>query len=373
MLGKETAGTRPVYLFVALAFLLLPLQMHSQAIPTVTLPPSAHKVGEKAGSYSDRETGRTVYRLSDRKLCPQGATHFYSYTLQFSIAGDMTFICAYDPQNPNLTEIPVYAKDFTLAFRDAVSASGLGSLGSDNFAIPQFSQKRRVLFALYDSKIYELDPWHRTSRVYVDFAGTLIPNHDDTTTRPTVFRDFKVGPNDEIIIEAGIRDPRSSCPYCYIQRGIITFDPRTGQKSAYSTVADGKGSDYPGFRVPSDDFDETNLSQDGRVFSTYHNRPAWGFNIDFRSSVQFRHPSFGPYGDKKYEWSAHGHMGFFPGANGRSYVVRVINDLIDNNLVGVVDQVGQVGTVVNEKWRPLFGLFNTQTGQVELVWGVQAP
>src|ERR1700693_1180004 len=60
---------------------------------TVTLPAAAHKKGQTAGFFVDPITGYKVYRLSDGNLCPSGATHFYSYSNQFSPQGRMVFDC----------------------------------------------------------------------------------------------------------------------------------------------------------------------------------------------------------------------------------------------------------------------------------------
>ena len=338
-------------------------------------PRAAHKVGEQAVPF-DGGYGYPVYPLGDAKLCPAFSSHFYSYTVQFSVSGDMVFTCGYDDTNHNLFEFPVYDKDFRLLFKDAVSASRLGGMGSHNFSNPQFSQKRRVIYAQHSMTIYELDPWRRKNKVYVNFAGVTVTHRDGSKIKPTVARDFKVGPNDEIVIELGvprraIQPKTKDCPHCYEQMGVATFKPATGQISTYSTRNDKKGADYPGFRAPSSGFDESNIAQDGRVYFSYQNRPSWSFAIDFSEPVEFREPAWPQYQikGKKIEWGAHGHMGFFVGSNGRSYVVKSLSDLIDDDSDGVIDRVGMIGTSIHGKWRPYFLLANTKTGKVEILWG----
>ncbi len=350
----------------------------SLAARSAQTPRAAHKVGEQSRPF-DGGYGHLVYPLGDDTLCPSFSSHTYSYTVQFSVEGDMVFTCGDDPGNPNLVVFPVYDKDFRLVFKDAVSRAGLGSMGSHNFSNPQFSQKRRVIFAQNGMRIYELDPWNRKNRVYVDFGGVTLVLHDERRIKPFVARDFKVGPNDEIIIEVGVPrralDPKTDCPDCYEQMGVATFDPNTGKIYTYATRNDGRGADYPHITAPSAGFDESNLSQDGRVYLTYHNRPSWGDSLDFRQPLEFREPAWPQYQikGKKIYWEAHGHMGFFVGSNGKSYVVKSLTDLIDNKGNGIIDQVGQIGTSMNGRWRAYQLLVNTATGKVELLWGENAP
>lgn len=336
-------------------------------------PRAARRVGERAVPF-DGGFGHPVYPLSDDRLCPGGATHFYSYSREFSIAGDMTFTCMVDAQNHNLTEIVVYDKEFRLLFRDA---AGAARLGGRQLSEPQFSQTRRVLFARDGLRIYELDPWNRRNRVYADFSriafeinGRKVPAYAG--------RDFKVGPGDALVIELGtprraLNPAAGDCPDCFELLGVATFDPASSRIYSERTRNDARVARWP--KVGTSGFDEANLTQDSppRVFFTYENRPAWSFALDFSDPVEFRHASFGPYGDRKYQWSAHGHPGFFCGSNGRCYVVRPLGDIIDDNLDGVPDRVGSVGTTVNGRWRGLFHLTNTRTGAVELVWGAQNP
>jgi len=343
-----------------------------------TIPSSAHNVGEFAQSF-DGGFGHPVYVLSDSQLCPKGATHTYSYTREFSIQGDMIFTCNIDPTNSNISRFIIYDSNFKLVYKDVVRDSGHTQFNQSDFGDPQFSQKRRVVFAQRQMRIYEFDPWNGTNRVYADFSGLqfTIPAGQQYagTHTSNVMRAPKIGPNDEIVVEMGATqgslNPSSTCPACFEIIGIATFNPSTGQISTYSIRGDGKGNDHPLFSGPSTQgFDETNITQDSRIFSTYNTRPSWSFNLDFSNPIEFRMPSFGPYGSSNRQWSAHGHMGFFNGSNGKSYVVKVINDLIDDNNDGKFDRVGQVGTSVNGVWRSVQELVNTKTGQVELVWGV---
>ncbi len=356
------------------ALILLGLCLAAQA----QVPRAAHKVGEQSRPF-DGGYGYPVYPLGDATLCPSFSSHTYSYTVQFSVEGDMVFTCGDDPGNPNLYVFPVYDKDFRLVFKDAVGRAGLGSMGSHNFSNPQFSQKRRVIFAQNGMRIYELDPWNRKSRVYVDFGGVTLVMHDERRIKPFVARDFKVGPNDEIIIELGVPrralDPKTDCPDCYEQFGVATFDPKTGKIYTYATRNDGRGADYPHITAPSSGFDESNLSQDGRVYLTYENRPSWGDSIDFRQPLEFREPAWPQYQikGKKIYWEAHGHMGFFLGSNGKSYVVKPLSDLIDDNSDGTIDRVGMIGTAISGRWRAYYIIANTATGKAELLWGLSAP
>lgn len=333
-------------------------------------PRAARRVGEQAVPF-DGGFGYPVYPLSDDRLCPGGATHTYSYTREFSIAGDMVFTCMVNAQNRNITEVVVYDKEFRLAFRDA---AGAARLGGRQLREPQFSQTRRVIFARDGLRIHELDPWNRRNRVYADFSR--IEFEIDRRKVPAYAgRDFKVGPGDAIVIELGT--PRRAfnpgvrdCPDCFELLGVATFDPATGKVHAESTRHDAR---VAAWKVGSRGFDEANLTQDSpaRVFFTYHQRPSWSFALDFSDAKQFLQPSFGPYGKPNLQWSAHGHMGFFCGSNGRCYVVKPLNDIIDSDGDGIPDRVGQVGTTVEKRWRPLYVLANTATGKIELVWGAE--
>lgn len=332
-------------------------------------PRAARRVGEQAVPF-DGGFGYPVYPLSDDRLCPGGATHTYSYTREFSIAGDMLFTCMVNPRNKNITEVVVYDKDFRLAFRDA---AGAARLGGQWLREPQFSQTRRVIYARAGLRILELDPWNRRNRVYADFnriefeiAGRKVPAYAG--------RDFKVGPGDAIVIELGtprrVFNPGArDCPDCFEILGVAVYDPATEAIQTDQTRNDGRVADWP--KVGSQGFNEANLTQDSppRVFYTYDKRPSWSFALDFSDARQFLQPSFGPYGKPNYRWSAHGHMGFFCGSNGRCYVVKPLNDIIDSDGDGTPDRVGQVGTTVGQRWRPLFVLANTATGKIELVWG----
>lgn len=354
-----------------LAVLLLVLQPGGAQTPEQQ-PRAARRGGEQAVPF-DGGFGHPVYPLSDDRLCPGGATHTYSYTREFSIAGDMVFTCMVDAQNKNITEVVVYDKDFRLAFRDA---AGAARLGGTRLREPQFSQTRRVLFARDGLRIYELDPWNRRNRVYADFSriefdinGRKVPAYAG--------RDFKVGPGDAIVIELGTPrrafDPGArDCPDCFELLGVATFDPASGRIYSERTRNDAR---VAAWKVGSRGFDEANLTQDSpaRVFFTYHQRPSWSFALDFSDAKQFLQPSFGPYGKPNLQWSAHGHAGFFCGSNGRCYVVKPLNDIIDSDNDGVPDRVGQVGTTVGKSWRAFYQLANTATGKVELIWGADIP
>lgn len=353
-------------------WLLLVLSMTTAGVQAQS-PQAAHRAGEQSQPF-DGGFGYPVYPLSDARLCPSGATHTYSYTREFSIAGDMVFTCMVDPSNPNISQIVVYDRDFRLAFRDAAGAARLGGV---NLREPQFSQMRRVMFARDNLRIYELDPWSRKNHVYADF-GRIQFELNGQKVPAYVGRDFKVGPGDAILIELGtprrvLHPATRDCPDCFEVLGVATFDPATGKIHTERTRGDGRVAAWP--KVGTSGFDEGNLTQDSppRVFLTYQNRPSWGLALDFSDPVEFRHPSFPPFGDRKYQWSAHGHMGFFCGSNGRCYVVKPLNDIIDDDLDGVPDRVGAVGTMVNSRWRELFHLSNTRTGKVELVWGADNP
>jgi hypothetical protein len=337
-------------------------------------PRAAQRVGEAAVPF-DGGFGHPVYPLSDAKLCPGGATHTYSYTREFSIAGDMLFTCRVHPQNENLSEIVVYDKDFRLTFRNAAGAARLGGAALRE---PQFSQSRRVLFARDGLRIYELDPWNRKNRLFADFRGLQFTLPGGRTVRAGDARDFKVGPGDALVIELGaprrvlnpgVRD----CPDCFEVLGVATFDPATGKVHALSVRDEKLVPRWP--KVGGIGFDESNLTQDQppRVFLTIEKRPSWSFALDFSDAVEFRHPSFGPHGNPTYQWSAHGHPGFFCASNRRCYVVKPLTDIVDDDGDGTPDRVGSVGASVGNSWRGLFQLANAKTGQVELIWGSRNP
>jgi len=363
--GDPRASRRPPALFGLALALALAMGSYGQE----QAPRAARRVGELAVPF-DGGFGYPVYPLSDDRLCPGGATHTYSYTREFSIAGDMVFTCKVNAQNKNITEVVVYDKNFRLAFRDAAAAARVAGRGLRE---PQFSQTRRVLFARDGLRIYELDPWNSGNRVYVDFSRIQF-EIDGRTVPAFSGRDFKVGPGDAILIELGT--PRwafnpgaRDCPDCFELLGVATFDPATGKIHADRTRGDGRVAVWP--KIGTSGFDESNLTQDTppRVFHTYDKRPSWSFALDFSDAKRFLQPSFGPYGKPNLRWSAHGHMGFFCGSNGRCYVVKPLNDIIDSDNDGVPDRVGQVGTTIENRWRPLFVLANTATGKIELVWG----
>lgn len=344
------AGAFGLLLLCAVAFLPgwqegKPLGAEQQNI--VELPPAAHRAGQTAGYFVDPVTGHRVYRLSDPSLCPGGGRHFYSYTNQFSAAGNIVFTCL---TRSGVTH-PVYGPDFRLVTEDAARAAGYagGELGE-----VQWSQSREVLFARAGNSIVELDPFHRKKRVVVDFIRQIsqvrLWNGSEIPVRHITA--LSVGPGDRLLVHLQCRRGDPGCPGDWSVIGVATFDPATG-KHASMAVPHASGAGY---------FDEAQWTQnpEGRVLLTYANRPAWIATADLSSFTQVE--------------DNHGHPGYVAGSDGHSYRVSVKNDTVRNPdgtfRVGQVGCKDESGRLMNP-WRPEYALYDDVTGRRALIFGCE--
>jgi hypothetical protein len=315
----------------------------------VHLPAAAHKRGERAGFYTDPDTGNPVYRLSDSRLCPGGARHFYSYTNQFSPAGNIVFACDVSAGRGSQFVYPVYSPDFELLFADSGSAAGAGGGLQD----VQWSQAREVLYARRGREILELDPFRRTSRVAADFGKAIgsVTRFDGTEIDVRAIRDLSVGPGDRLLVHLQCRRGDKGCPRDYAVIGIGVYDPAKGRFTAIAVPHSAEAGN----------FDEAHLSQNpaGRVVLLYSRKPAWSAPLDFSEFVKLD--------------DNHGHTGYVAGSDGRSYRVSVVNDTLLRP-DGTARGVGQVGCRDENgrqlvPWRREYGLYDDETGRRVLTWG----
>lgn len=333
------------------ALLFLSVSMAQAQSTSVNLPSAPSTVGAKASFYTDPVTGKKVYRLSDRTMCPHGASHFYSYVNQFSPQGRMVFMCQSDATNANVRSFPIYAKDYTLLVKDAITAARYTNSSGAPYAVqwPQWSQVREVLYGIEGGRVIELDPFTGTNRVAADFLGNVrsVTLPTGATVQLGAMRDLKVGPGDRLVVELQcLTSGNASCPANYAVVAVGVFDPATGRYTSHVVHGTTRGT-----------FDEVNITQNpfGRVLESYANRPKWTYNSDFGGAIQMQ--------------DGHGHMGFVSGSDGRHYVMKVKNDLLSNGSYG---QMGCVNSGFSY-WKPEFGLYDDATGQRVLVWGCDIP
>ena len=318
---------------------------------TVTLPQAAHKKGQTAGFFVDPITGNKVYRLSDGNLCPAGATHFYSYTNQFSRQGRMVFDCMLGRGSP--TQHPIYGPDFRLEYDDALDAARApGPAGA--FHDLQWSQEREVLYARSGGMVVELDPVARKTRVVVNFVqrlhGFALPNGQKLLI--SGMKDLSVGPGDRLMVHLQCNFTSPGCPADNAMIGIGVFDPATGQ-------AHGLYVPVPGDKAPIG-FDEGQWSQNpkGRLILVYGNAPNFSYTADLSSRVQFE--------------DNHGHRGYFCGSNDRCYMVRVKNDTQPNGHTGQIGCKDPDGKVA-QPWKAEHALYDDETGKRVLIFGCDIP
>ncbi len=304
---------------------------------SVNLPSAAHSAGALAGYFIDPDVGNRVYRLSDRAICAGGGSHFYSYSNQFSIAGDIVFDCRYDASNANLIRFPIYDKNFKLLYADAVAASNAPNV---SFRLVQWSQARRVLFALQGSRLWELDPFNGASRQIADFAGKTFTASSGATLTIGNIVALSVGPGDRLMVHV---QPVGN----YTVLGIGTFELATGR---YAFL----GVPVAGHYAPRG-FDEASYSQNpvGRITLQNAYASAYSYSSNLASSVK--------YDDNN------GHRGFFCGSNGRCYKVNAKSDTLANG------SVGQVGCPGASPWIAEHALYNDVTGKRELIWSCNLP
>lgn len=302
---------------------------------TINLPSAAHSPGATAGYFVDPDTGKKVYRLSDRSLCPGGGWHFYSYSNQFSIAGDIVLDCR--GSNSSVVTFPVYDKNFKLLYKDAVAAS---NAPAQAYRMTQWSQSRRVLFAQQGTRIWEFDPFSGVARQIADFGGkTFTTSIGGTLTVGNIVA-LSVGPGDRLMVHV---QPVGN----YTVMAIGTFELATGRYSFLGVPVQGQ--------FAPKGFDEATYSQNpnGRVTLQNSYASSYTYASNLSSPVK--------YDDNN------GHRGFFCGSNGRCYKVNPKNDSLSNG------QVGQLGCPGSSPWISEHALYNDQTGRRELVWSCDMP
>ncbi|HEV1995145.1 MAG TPA: hypothetical protein VGR03_12520 [Candidatus Acidoferrum sp.] len=318
---------------------------------TVKLPAAAHKKGLTAGFFLDPITGNKVYRLSDRNLCPSGATHFYSYTNQFSPQGRMVFDCLQARYPPRI--FPVYGPDFRLEYDDAIAAAHVPGSGT-GLADVQWSQEREVLYARANGMVLELDPIAHKTRGVVNFLqrmeGFVLPNGQKVPI--TGLDALSVGPGDRLMVHLLCRH---SDPGCTPKSGVIgigVFDPATGKAHALYVPV-------PGDRAPAG-FDEAHWTQNpkGRLVVIYTDAPNFIYNADLSARVQID--------------DNHGHTGYFCGSNGRCYLTRVRGDTLPRGGVGQIGCRKPNGDL-SPPWQSEEGLYDDETGKRVLIWGCDVP
>lgn len=323
---------------------------------TVALPAAAHHVGERAEFFLDPITQNRVYRLSDEVLCPKNATHFYSYTNQFSPAGHIVFDCSSDPANQNIIIHPIYDRNFKLLYASAeVAAAYADKLGKARMLkLVQWSQEREVLFGEAGLQIIELDPFGGKNRIFADFSAIkdVQRSSDGARIAISTAKDLSVGPGDRLMVHLQCMKTDPECLNNWEVVGVGVFDPATGKYNAiYAPV--------PGDLAPNG-FDEGQWSQNpkGRLIVVYGNAPNFSYSADLSSRVQFD--------------DNHGHRGYFCGSNGRCYMVRVKNDTLSKSGVG---QIGckRIDGSIADPWRAEQGLYDDETGKRVLIWGCDIP
>lgn len=319
---------------------------------TIVLPPTARQIGSSAGSFVDPVTGNKVYRLSDRALCPKGATHFYSYSNQFSARGLLVFDCL----RPNAVVHPVYDQDFRLRWADvAAAARYVDSYGTPQpLVMVQWSQEREVLFGEAGLKIVELDPFGGKNRIFADFSviKEVVRSSDGARIPVRTANELSVGPGERLMVHLRCRKPDPQCPKDWDVVGIGVYDPATGKYAAMYVPV-------PGDRAPTG-FDEGQWSQNpqGRLIVVYEDAPNFSYSADLSSRVQFD--------------DNHGHRGFFCGSNGRCYAVRQISDRLPRGGVGQIGCRKSNGEL-DLPWKQESALYDDETGKRVLVFGCDLP
>ena len=324
------------------------LEVHN----TIALPPAAHRAGGTAGVFVDPITGKKVYRLSDRTLCPKGGLHFYSYTNQFSPKGRMVFDCS----GPNAVLNPIYDQNFRMLWLNAETAARyVNQYGNPQpLKTVQWSQEREVLYGVADLKIIELDPFAGKNRVFADFSAIkeVVRSSDGAHITISTAKDLSVGPGDRVMVLLQCRRTDAGCPQDWGVVGIGVFDPVTGKYTAmYFPV--------PGDRAPYG-FDRGQWSQNpkGRLVVEYNNAPNFSYTADLSSRVQID--------------DNHGHRGYFCGSNGRCYMVRTKNDTLRNGSLGEIGCRKPNGET-ELPWRTETAIYDDETGKRVLIWGCDLP
>ncbi len=347
-------STLPTLLF-PLAGLALTAQekvhIQPQVHKTVALPAAAHKKGQTAGFFVDPLTGNRVYRLSDSNLCPNGATHFYTYTNQFSPQGRIVFECQLGGGSPHM--YPLYDADFRMLYDDALDAARVPG-AAQNFRDVQWSLEREVLFAVNGNFLVEMDPFGRKTRVLVNLIDRIraVEGPGGKRINVSTMKDLSVGPGDRLMVHLQCQVADRGCPGNRAMVGVAVYDPRTGKANALYVPV-------PGDKAPFG-FDEAQWSQNpkGRLILVYGDAPNYSYSADLSSRVQLD--------------DNHGHRGYFCGSNGRCYLVRSKSDTLPNGKVGEVGCKNADGTVATP-WRAEEALYDDETGRRVLIWGCDLP
>jgi hypothetical protein len=258
----------------------------------------------------DPATGRTVYRLSDRGMCPGGASHLYADTTEFSIQGHVVFQCRTQASNLNLYKWVVYDPNLRLLFSDATAAANFPDQGY-NIKDVQWSAQRLVLYGTkFNGEVWELDPFNGVSRLVFRF--------------PEAPFDFHIGPGDVMIVRSNDK------MRIHFWNGTSLWSKNVGALASQP--------------------DQPALTLLGEPHYTWYQKPQRKWDQSGGNEVVFD--------------DNHGHTGHFRGSNGKVYLVRGQEETTASGAVGNLgcnpDGAG---------WRPKYGLYNAHTGKRELTWG----
>ncbi|RJP45618.1 LamG domain-containing protein, partial [Candidatus Parcubacteria bacterium] len=269
------------------------------------------------GSYVDPATAKTVYRLTDRTMCPAGAEHVYSDTFEHSRFGTLVQ-CRYDVTNLNLYRWVLVGPDHsTILFNDIAVASNAPSQ-SYNFNEMQWipNQQRILGMQRSTSRVYEFNPWNGITTTYAQMpAGCVF--------------DWRLNPQGQVI--ARTNDKNTMC----------IFDPVTGTAATKNMA------------IVSPSPDQTSALFNGRGLFTWNVNPQRAYFPGFTGEIVFD--------------DFHGHLGQFRDQNGQWYTVNTKEDRLPSG------GVGQVGCPNVSPWRPEQAIYNADTGQRVLIWGCDLP
>lgn len=320
--------------FIIVSIFAFGATVFAQTQQKVQLPSSAHNIGETAGFYIDPITGNRIYRLSDRVLCPNYATHVYSYTNVFSAQGRMVFSCGTDATNPNIGALMMYDNNFTLISKNVVKdAKFVDQFGNARtFGDPQWSQTQEILYGISGTAIIKLDPSNATNSVYANFrninGGSIIHPQTGVAWPITAIDQISVGPHDRVSAQLKC----VSCPdgSSWTRFAVGIYDPLTGNYTYRWVLNDPLGG-----------FDESQLTQNpsGRIYLAFAGK---GTVCDLNFSNCSR-------GDGA-------HYGFVSLSNGRHTYFHYTQDCVGSPY-----------------WQTEFGLYDDVTGQVLVRVGCNTP
>ncbi|MDP2598574.1 MAG: hypothetical protein Q8P49_01955, partial [Candidatus Liptonbacteria bacterium] len=270
------------------------------------------------GSYVDPITGKTVYRLTDRQLCPAGAHHIYSDTFEHSSYGTIVR-CGYDRTNTNVWRWVLIGPDHKTVLFSDLTTTAKAPTSANNFHELQWLPDQKRILGRNGASIYELDPWNGVTKLYVQ-----MPTIGTTACR----FDWRVNPQGHVVAHTGNK------------LTMCIFDPATG---IVSTKDVGSIASNP---------DQTSALWNGKGLFTWNKNPQRAWDPDFSNEIIFD--------------DFHGHLGQFRDAGGQWYTVNTKEDKLASGGVG---QIGCPGIA----WRPEMGIYNASTGKRVLIWGCDQP